>query len=98
MLTPEDFAFLETGNAGNPARTGFEEALLDEIGAALEDPDSKDLYRGLLERVERPLLEMVLARTDGNQIRAAAILGINRNTLRKKITDLTISLPARNHP
>jgi two-component system nitrogen regulation response regulator GlnG len=37
----------------------------------------------------------VLAKTSGNQIRAAAILGINRNTLRKKITDLAIELPGR---
>jgi two-component system nitrogen regulation response regulator GlnG len=98
MLTPEDFTFLDTDAAGSPSRPGFEEALLEEISAALEEPDITDLYRSLLERVERPLLELVLARTDGNQIRAAAILGINRNTLRKKITDLAIELPARNHP
>ena len=53
------------------------------------------MYRGLLERVERPLIEAALARTDGNQIRAAALLGINRNTLRKKITELEIELPGR---
>ncbi len=46
-------------------------------------------------RLERPLLEAVLAHTDGNQIKAAALLGINRNTLRKKITDLGISVPGR---
>ena len=95
MLTPEDFAFLRTDGPAGSGRSSFEEALHDEIGLALEDPDTKDLYRGLLERVERPLLERVLAQTSGNQIRAAAILGINRNTLRKKITDLAIELPGR---
>ncbi|MBW2387491.1 MAG: sigma-54-dependent Fis family transcriptional regulator [Deltaproteobacteria bacterium] len=95
MLTPEDFAFLRTDGSADSGRSSFEEALHDEIASALEDPDTKDLYRGLLERVERPLLERVLAQTSGNQIRAAAILGINRNTLRKKITDLAIELPGR---
>ena len=98
MLTSDDFKFLDTERSGSPDRADLEEALIVEIGAALEDPDRKDLYRDLLERIERPLLEMVLARTDGNQIRAAAILGINRNTLRKKITDLAIELPSRNQP
>jgi two-component system nitrogen regulation response regulator GlnG len=55
------------------------------------DTDPTDLYSLILERVERPLLELVLERTRGNQLRAAAILGINRNTLRKKITALRIN-------
>jgi two-component system nitrogen regulation response regulator GlnG len=65
-----------------------------EVQAAL-DAGADELYSKLLERVERPLLEAVLARTDGNQIRAAALLGINRNTLRKKIAELGIELPRR---
>lgn len=44
-----------------------------------------DLYRMILEQVERPLLERVLAYNEGNQSRAAAMLGINRATLRKKL-------------
>jgi two-component system nitrogen regulation response regulator GlnG len=47
-----------------------------------------DLYDQVLAKVERPLIECVLEVTRGNQIRAAAILGINRNTLRKKIQTL----------
>jgi two-component system nitrogen regulation response regulator GlnG len=45
--------------------------------------------------VERPLLKVVLEATGGNQLRAAAILGINRNTLRKKITGLSLAPKAR---
>jgi two-component system nitrogen regulation response regulator GlnG len=45
----------------------------------------------IMERVERPLIELTLDRTGGNQLKAAAILGINRNTLHKKITQLKIS-------
>jgi two-component system nitrogen regulation response regulator GlnG len=66
----------------------------EEACAALEAGDT-DVYRRILTRVERPLLEVVLGQTDGNQIRAAALLGMNRNTLRKKIVDLGIRLPGR---
>ena len=48
------------------------------------------LYDRLLREVEYPLLYAALAATRGNQIRAADLLGVNRNTLRKKIRDLDI--------
>jgi two-component system nitrogen regulation response regulator GlnG len=50
------------------------------------------LYDRVLQHVERPLLVAALAATRGNQIRAAALLGLNRNTLRKKIRDLDIQV------
>src|SRR5262249_21419842 len=50
------------------------------------------LYDRGLQNVERPLLMAALAATRGNQIRAAALLGLNRNTLRKKIRDLDIQV------
>ncbi len=50
------------------------------------------LYDRVLEEVERPLIQLTLAATRGNQVRAAEILGLNRNTLRKKIQDLGVDL------
>ena len=50
------------------------------------------LYDRILQDVERPLLMAALTATRGNQIRAAALLGLNRNTLRKKIRDLDIQV------
>lgn len=48
------------------------------------------LYRYVLETVEKPLIEHALERTYGNQLKAAKILGINRNTMRTKIKKLGI--------
>jgi two-component system, NtrC family, nitrogen regulation response regulator GlnG len=50
------------------------------------------LYDRVLREIERPLLALCLAATRGNQIRAAQLLGLNRNTLRKKIRDLDIEV------
>ena len=64
---------------------------LNRYFAAHEDdlPPS-GLYNRVLKEVERPLIAMCLSATRGNQIRAAKLLGLNRNTLRKKINDLQI--------
>jgi two-component system, NtrC family, nitrogen regulation response regulator GlnG len=50
------------------------------------------LYDRILQEVERPLISICLAATRGNQIRAAHLLGLNRNTLRKKIRDLGLEV------
>ncbi len=64
-------------------------------GYFAEQPDGIPpigLYDRILEEVERPLIQLTLAATRGNQVKAADILGLNRNTLRKKILDLQIDL------
>ena len=67
------------------------------LAALVNDADrpGKDLHAAVVAAVERPLIELVLERTGGNQLRAADLLGINRNTLRKKITELGIPIRAR---
>jgi two-component system, NtrC family, nitrogen regulation response regulator GlnG len=55
-----------------------------------ENPAPGTIYRLALAAFERPLIEHALARTGGNQLRAAELLGINRNTLRKRISELAL--------
>lgn len=50
------------------------------------------LHSCLIKEIEKPLIKEVLKRLRGNQVQAAKLLGINRNTLRRKIQDLNISL------
>ena len=49
------------------------------------------IYDMVLKSVEKPMLEVVLAKAGGNQTLAAEMLGINRNTLRKKLVDYKLS-------
>ncbi len=51
---------------------------------------SGHLHDLVIRGIEKPLLEMVLKETNGNQTQAAKILGINRNTLRKKIQEYNL--------
>ena len=61
--------------------------LADYLATFGSDLPPDGLYDRVLAEVERPLLTLALAATRGNQIRAAKLLGINRNTLRKKLGD-----------
>jgi two-component system nitrogen regulation response regulator GlnG len=55
------------------------------------------IYSRVIEEVERPLIVMSLFACRGNQLRAAELLGINRNTLRKRIRDLGIPSQRSNY-
>jgi two-component system, NtrC family, nitrogen regulation response regulator GlnG len=78
--------------AGDAALDEIVRRKLREVLPAQADALPKDLHAIALSWVERPLLEFVLEKTGGNQLRAAEILGINRNTLRKKITTLGVAI------
>src|SRR5712671_2017770 len=65
------------------------------LGERLSRARPGRLYRQALELLERPLLGHVLAMTGGNQLRAARLLGLNRNTLRKRCRELRLALPGR---
>jgi two-component system, NtrC family, nitrogen regulation response regulator GlnG len=64
-------------------------ALADALLAASHG----DVYRRALGVLERPLIARVLTLTGGNQVRAARLLGLNRNTLRKRCRELDLPLP-----
>ena len=64
----------------------------DLHGGVLPPPG---LYQRILKEIELPLIEIALEATGGNQAKCADLLGINRNTLRKKITDLDIRVTRR---
>jgi two-component system nitrogen regulation response regulator GlnG len=98
LLTIEDFPVLLSagGNAAGASEDVSLEYLVDRKLRSsfvnVEKLDSSDLYNMVIEQVERPLIAFLLEKTRWNQVRAASILGINRNTLRKKISDLGIEM------
>ncbi|HEU4659415.1 MAG TPA: nitrogen regulation protein NR(I) [Pseudolabrys sp.] len=88
-------ALVPLGEDGRPGErlSAAVERHLNAYFAGFEDglPPS-GLYHRILREVEYPLLSAALTATRGNQIRAADLLGVNRNTLRKKIRDLDIQV------
>ena len=88
----------ETGSL--PVQSSRDEGIEAAVRArleriAIEEPRTLDdgtLYDRIIGEVERPLIEAMLARHGGNQLRAARALGINRNTLRKRLDTLGIDL------
>jgi two-component system, NtrC family, nitrogen regulation response regulator GlnG len=84
---------MRDGDRGAATLAGAVERHLSELfkahGEGLPPPG---LYHRVLRELEYPLISAVLAATRGNQIKAAELLGLNRNTLRKKVRDLDIRL------
>ncbi len=69
-----------------------ERHLKDYFAAHKDGLPSSGLYDRVIREIERPLISLSLSATRGNQIKAAELLGLNRNTLRKKVRDLDIQV------
>jgi two-component system, NtrC family, nitrogen regulation response regulator GlnG len=95
LLTPVDFPVLAAEGATEEAEGSLETLITNKLRSALSQMEVQELdnfYEMVLHQMERPLINIVLEKTRGNQLRTAEILGINRNTLRKKIKILGINL------
>lgn len=66
---------------------------LVQVGLSSAEEESDDLHSRVVDRVEREVISQVLSKCDGVQIKAAQRLGINRNTLHKKIKDYGLDAP-----
>ena len=98
ILTRSDFEGIQpaAGSAATVDQEGSLESLVDaKLRTCLhgiEKIDKGDIHNMVLEQIERPLIRLILEKTRWNQVKAADILGINRNTLRKKIQELGIEM------
>ncbi|MGH7035339.1 MAG: nitrogen regulation protein NR(I), partial [Stellaceae bacterium] len=72
--------------------TAAERHLRDYFAAHKGGLPPSGLYGRVLREIERPLIQLTLSATRGNQLRAAQLLGLNRNTLRKKVRELDIDI------
>lgn len=82
------------GAAAAPRGETIEQCVLrslHEYFANLDGAKPHALHELVLQAVERPLLQFAMERANGNQSAAAELLGINRNTLRKKLTDYRLN-------
>ena len=95
VLTPLDFPDILEGKKYQRQDESLETLVaqkLDNSLACMNLHEMNNLYEMVLHQIERPLINIVLQKTRGNQIKTAEILGINRNTLRKKIKILEIDV------
>lgn len=95
-------SLLENGKGGKPSPAlpnatldNYIESKFSEFVRAMKASSARSLYSTLIHAVERPLIELALRETHGNQIQAAQLLGMNRNTLRKKISERKIAVKVK---
>ncbi|UCF88174.1 MAG: sigma-54-dependent Fis family transcriptional regulator [bacterium] len=87
VIQVADLGITAEGAEGSPEES-FDEFLrkwLQDIVAPWSALEEGDLYDQVISRVEKPLFELVMDSLRGNQVRAAKVLGINRNTLRERL-------------
>ncbi|MCZ6605766.1 MAG: nitrogen regulation protein NR(I), partial [Alphaproteobacteria bacterium] len=91
-LADADMTDFQSGLGPESLGDAVERHLRDYFDAHDDDLPTSGLYERILKEVERPLITLCLTATRGNQIKAAEVLGLNRNTLRKKIRNLDIEV------
>ena len=101
ILGKEGYALSSMGNQNDVIRVVKKDCIRDmafikdkviELENSLFSEKKGVLYKSVLEAIEKPLLEQTLERCEGNQLKAARVLGINRNTMRAKIKKLGIDV------
>jgi len=91
VITPDDLGLPRD----RQKKESIEEIITAKLRPVVERTENKGkqhLYELIIPFMERPLIRLVLEKTRGNQVQAAEVLGINRNTLRKKIKKLQINI------
>lgn len=98
-VSSEVLAGMLRSDGNSPGRVnqnfGLEDYIESKLGdfvKGMKNGSARNLHRMLIKAVECPLISLVLEGTNGNQAQAAHLLGINRNTLRKKITEFSLPL------
>lgn len=89
-ISAEEILCVDAARTKEPLRECVRDAL-NQYFRQLDGFDACDLFDLVMSEVEAPLLESVMEYTHGNLTRAAAILGINRGTLRKKLKQYNLS-------
>ena len=92
LSVPQSMPLETEGSVDETLAGSVERHMSRYFGKFGEDLPPPGLYHRVLRDVEEPLIGAALAATRGNQIKAAELLGVNRNTLRKKIRDLDIQV------
>lgn len=101
ILGKEGYILSSMGNQNDVIRVVKKDCIRDlafikdkviELENSLFSEKKGVLYKSILEAIEKPLLEQTLERCEGNQLKAARVLGINRNTMRAKIKKLGIDV------
>jgi DNA-binding protein Fis len=101
LLQEQGYSFSHESGSENVIRLVKKDSIRDmafikdkviELGDTLFREKRGVLYKAVVEAIEKPLIEQALERTEGNQLKAARILGINRNTMRTKIKKLGIDV------
>jgi two-component system nitrogen regulation response regulator GlnG len=85
---------MRSRESASAAGASLSQLIERRIGEMVEDGggEPRDLYQKIVAELERPLIELALKHAHGNQVHAARMLGLNRNTLRKKLVEHRIAV------